>query len=317
MFVYTPKGEIKELPIGATILDFAYLIHTEIGHRCVGGKRNGKLVSLNTKISNGDTVEIMTSKNIKGPSLDWINPDLNYVKTTSAKTKIRQWFNKQQKEFTLNNGKLILQKQLKKINETISLEELAQNSNFNSVDEMMFAVGSGNITLPQIINDLPQNQPKLDNDQVSKKITSPTSGIEVLGVGDLLTKIAKCCNPIPGDLIIGFITRSAGVTVHIKSCINIMNEKEKERLIPVNWREQQPSYPVDIKIESWDKVGLLNSITSVVSNEQINIGSCVSEEYDGFSTIKLNIYVNGIKQLGRIISKIESLEPVIEVNRVN
>ncbi len=317
VFVYTPKGEIKELPIGATILDFAYLIHTEIGHRCVGGKRNGKLVSLNTKISNGDTVEIMTSKNIKGPSLDWINPDLNYVKTTSAKTKIRQWFNKQQKEFTLNNGKLILQKQLKKINETISLEELAQNSNFNSVDEMMFAVGSGNITLPQIINDLPQNQPKLDNDQVSKKITSPTSGIEVLGVGDLLTKIAKCCNPIPGDLIIGFITRSAGVTVHIKSCINIMNEKEKERLIPVNWREQQPSYPVDIKIESWDKVGLLNSITSVVSNEQINIGSCVSEEYDGFSTIKLNIYVNGIKQLGRIISKIESLEPVIEVNRVN
>ena len=114
----------------------------------------------------------------------------------------------------------------------------------------------------------------------------------------------------------GFITRSTGVTVHIKSCINILNENEIERMIPVNWREQQPAYPVDIKVESWDKVGLLNSITSVVSNEQINIGSCVSQEYDGFSTINLNIYVNGIKQLGRVISKIEALEPVIEVNRV-
>ena len=157
---------------------------------------------------------------------------------------------------------------------------------------MLLAIGSGNISLSQIINILPENQPQLDNAQVSKKIKSPTSGIEVLGVGDLLTKIAICCNPIPGDSIIGFITRSTGVTVHIKSCINILNENEKERLIPVNWREQQPAYPVDIKVESWDKVGLLNSITSVVSNEQINIGSCVSQEYDGFSTINLNIFVN-------------------------
>ena len=317
VFVYTPKGDIKELPIGATVLDFAYRIHTEIGHRCIGGKRNGKLVSLNTKISNGDTIEIMTSKNIKGPSLDWINPDLNYVQTTSAKTKIRQWFNRQQKEFTIANGKTILQKQLKKINEKISLEDLAKHSNFLSLDEMLLAIGSGNISLSQIINILPENQPQLDNAQVSKKIKSPTSGIEVLGVVDLLTKIAKCCNPIPGDSIIGFITRSTGVTVHIKSCINILNENEKERLIPVNWREQQPAYPVDIKVESWDKVGLLNSITSVVSNEQINIGSCVSQEYDGFSTINLNIFVNGIEQLGRVISKIEALDPVIEVNRVN
>ena len=258
----------------------------------------------------------MTSKNIKGPSLDWINPDLNYVKTTSAKTKIRQWFNRQQKEFTITNGKTILQKQLKKINEKISLEDLMKHSNFLSVDEMFLAIGSGNISLSQIINILPENQPQLDNAQVSKKIKSPTSGIEVLGVGDLLTKIAKCCNPIPGDSIIGFITRNTGVTVHIKSCINILNENEIERLIPVNWREQQPAYPVDIKVESWDKVGLLNSITSVVSNEQINIGSCVSKEYDGFSTINLNIYVNGIEQLGRVISKIEALQPVIEVNRV-
>ena len=140
VFVYTPKGDIKELPIGATVLDFAYRIHTEIGHRCIGGKRNGKLVSLNTKISNGDTIEIMTSKNIKGPSLDWINPDLNYVQTTSAKTKIRQWFNRQQKEFTIANGKTILQKQLKKINEKISLEDLSKHSNFLSLDEMLLAI---------------------------------------------------------------------------------------------------------------------------------------------------------------------------------
>jgi len=317
VFVYTPKGNIKELPLGATVLDFAYRIHTEIGHRCVGAKRNGKLVSLNTKISNGDTVEIMTSKSIKGPSLDWINPDLNYVKTTSAKTKIRQWFNRQKKEFTINSGKVILQKHLKKIDEKISLKDLAKHSNFLSIDEMFLAIGSGKIPLSQVINILPEKQPELHNTQINKQIKSPASGIEVLGVGDLLTKIAKCCNPIPGESIIGFISRNTGVTVHVKSCINILNENDKERLIPVNWREQLPTYPIDIKIESWDKVGLLNSVTSVVSNEKINIGACISQEYDGFSTINLTIYVNGIEQLGRVISKIETLEPVIEVNRVN
>jgi GTP pyrophosphokinase len=317
VFVYTPKGELKELPAGATPLDFAYRIHTDVGHRCIGAKVNGKLVAFQSQLKNGDTVEIMTSKTVRGPSLDWLNPDLGYLKTGSARLKVRQWFNRQTKKANIQRGREIAKKQLRRLLTGMDDLEVAQAMKFGTTDELYAALGSGAISTTQVVIRLPSREGTKPQQEpiISLPHTGPSSAIEVQGVGDLYTRIAQCCNPISGDEITGYITRSRGVTVHRKSCPNILNEGETERLVEVSWGKSQATYPVRIRIEAWDHVGLLRDITSLVSEERVNIASCVSEEYDDTSIITLTVFINGINQLSRLFSKLEGIEGVMRLSR--
>ena len=316
VFVYTPKGEIKELPAAATPLDFAYRIHTDVGHSCVGVKVNDKLVPLHTQLQNGDTVQILTSKSVRGPSLDWLNSNLGYVKTTSAHDKIRQWFNRQERKINNQRGRDIFQKQLRRLNVSMEGQAVAKLMNFDTTDEFFAALGNGSVTTSQVVNKLSFQKVIPEHErQRTIPTTGPASGTQVLGVGDLLTNIAHCCNPIPGDDITGYITRSRGVTIHRKTCSEILAEAETERLVEVAWGKNQTIYPIRIKIEAWDRVGLLGDITSLVSNERVNIASCVSEEYDDISIISLTVFINGIDQLNRLFSKLEGVKGVIGVSR--
>ena len=316
VFVYTPKGELKELPAGATPLDFAYRIHTDVGHRCIGAKVNGKLVSLHNQLQNGDTVHILASKTVRGPSLDWLNPNLGYVKTTSAREKVRQWFNRQERKTNIERGRDTFQKQLRRLGMSIAETEAAPLMKFDTVDEFLSALGSGAVTISQVVGKLsPQEVTPQVESKVHPPATGPASGINVLGVGDLLTRMARCCTPIHGDKIIGYITRSRGVTVHRTNCPNVQAETERERLVPVDWGKTQTVYPVRIQVKAWDRVGLLRDVTSSVSEDGINIASCVSEEYDDVSLVSLTVYTSGIDQLDRLYSKLEGVKGVIGVAR--
>ena len=318
VYVYTPKGDLKELPAGATPLDFAFRIHTDIGHRCIGAKVNGKLVALTYTLQNGDTVEIMTSKAVRGPSLDWLNPNLGYLNSNSARAKVRQWFNRQERRANIERGKDIFRRQLRRLNLAMTDEELSTILGFSSTDEFMVALGGGEITVEQVVDRI-ANQgipPDSDFEKIySVPVSSPASGIEVLGVGDLLTRMANCCTPILGDSIVGYITRTRGVTVHRRNCPNIIAERETERLIPVGWSKAHELHPVRVRLEAQDRVGLLRDITSLVSEEGVNIASCVSEEEKDVSIVSLTVYVDGISQLNRLFSKMESVRGVIGVSR--
>lgn len=316
VFVYTPKGDLKELPAGSTPLDFAYRIHTDIGHRCIGGKVNGKLVALTYKLKNGDTVEIMTSRTVRGPSLDWLNPNLGHVNTTSARTKIRQWFNKQERGINIQRGREIYQKQLRRLTSSIADGDLAGLMKFDSADEFLAALGGGMITVAQVVSKMSTQSVEPEHEvAISVPVNSPQSGVEVLGVGDLLTRMANCCTPINGDEIIGYVTRSRGVTVHQRDCHNVRAETETERLIPVDWGKTQTFFPVRIRVEAYDRVGLLGDITSRVSEERVNITSCVSEEHGNVSVISLTVYITGIDQLNVMFSKLEGVRNVFSVSR--
>ena len=318
VFVFTPKGDLKELPAGAGPLDFAYRIHTEVGHRCIGAKVNGKLVSLQSELRNGDTVEIMTSKTMRGPSLDWLNPNLGYLKTTSAREKVRQWFNRQARKTNIQQGKELFHKQLRRLDSTLDVADVAKAMRFDTPDELFEALGSGQVSTVQIVNSLPAEEVAVEPEVVQARPgAAPETGIEVLGVGDLLTKMARCCAPIRGNEIIGYITRNRGVTVHVTSCANVTNESELDRLIEVSWGKTTTVYPVGLRLEAWDRVGLLSDITAVVSAENVNIVSCVSENVDDVSMITVVVHIRSIEQLNRLCLKLEGVEGVMHVLRVN
>ncbi|MBM2832537.1 MAG: pyrophosphokinase, partial [Dehalococcoidia bacterium] len=267
VFVFTPKGEIKPLPQGATPLDFAYRIHTDLGHRCIGAKVNGKLVSLNYQLRNGETVEIMTAKAAKGPSLDWLNSELGYVRTSHAREKVRQWFKKQERSVNIERGRALLEKEVKRLGLTeANYEELAKLFKYESLDDFLAALGYGAVTATQLAQRIgaQQEQPRLVSEITpGAGVLSP--GVQVLGVGNLLTNLAKCCHPIPGDGIIGYITRNRGVTVHRSDCHNVVHEDEKERLVRVEWGKSVQQYPVGVQIDSKNRVGLLRDISATVA----------------------------------------------------
>ena len=316
VFVYTPNEDVIELPIGATSLDFAYRIHTDVGHGCVGAKVNGKLVSLNHELNNGDTVQIMTSKTMKGPSHDWINPSFGYVKTASARAKIRHWFNRQERQTNIVRGKELFQK-LSRLDLDVEEKNVAEKLHYKNIEDLFVALGDGSLTTEKILNRLTLNEHKpTKSNIVETSRTGPASGIQVLGVGDLYTSIARCCNPIMGDLIVGFITRGRGVSVHRQNCPNILAEDESERLVSVTWGETKTLNPVRIQLKCEDRVGLLGDVTSVISNEKINIANINTEEYDDMVFISLTVYTSGIEQLDRLYTKLEAVSGVLGVIRL-
>jgi len=317
VFVYTPKGEIKDLPKGAAPLDFAYRVHTELGHRCIGAKVNGRLVSFNYELKNGDVVEIMSTKGAKGPSRDWLSPHLGYVKTSHAKEKIRQWFKRQERTENIERGRQILDKELRHLGIKIEREELAGLFSYSNQEDFLAAIGYGGITTHQIALKLaaqPEPPKMVTEVTLPKPVTSP---VRVLGVGDLVTHLAQCCHPVPGDKIIGYITRSRGVTIHRQDCYSVLHEDEKDRLVSVEWGQTDSLYPVSIQVDAWDRVGLMRDITTVVAGEKVNITSVSLTNHDDHTTSTfLTLETEGLAQLSRLLKRIEAVKGVISIIRV-
>jgi GTP pyrophosphokinase len=316
VFVYTPKGEIKDLPKGSTPIDFAYRIHTDLGNRCIGAKVNGRLVPLNYQLKNGDVVEIMITKATRGPSRDWLNPALSYVTTSHAREKIRQWFKKQERTENIDRGRELLEKAMRQLDINFSeRENLAKTLKYDSLDDFYVAIGYGGITPQQIALRLAaQQQPKVAETTPPKPVTS---AVKVRGVGDLLTHLAQCCHPVPGDKIIGYVTRTRGVSVHRQDCYNVVHEDEIERLIPVEWGEIDAVFPVKIQVQAWDRVGLMRDITTLVAEEKVNITSVnlVNNDDQTISTF-LTLEMANLVQLSRLLAKIEGIRGVISAIRL-
>ncbi|MFQ5997046.1 MAG: RelA/SpoT family protein [Dehalococcoidales bacterium] len=317
VFVYTPKGEIKDLPKGATPLDFAYRVHTELGHRCIGAKVNGRLVPFDYELKSGDVVEIMSTKGDRGPSRDWLNPHLGYVKTSHAREKIRQWFKRQERTENIERGRQLLDKELRHLGITIEREELAELFNYSNLDDFLAAIGYGGITTHQIVVRLAaQQEPPKAAVEVAPPKPVP-SAVQVLGVGNLVTHLAQCCHPVPGDRIIGYITRSRGVTIHRQDCYNVLHEDEKYRLVPVEWGKTDSLYPVRIQVKAWDRVGLMRDITIIVAEEKVNIASLSStNHHDHTTSLDFTLETEGLAQLSRLLKKIEAVRSVISITRL-
>ncbi|MBE9482855.1 MAG: bifunctional (p)ppGpp synthetase/guanosine-3',5'-bis(diphosphate) 3'-pyrophosphohydrolase [Chloroflexi bacterium] len=316
VFIYTPKGEIKDLPKGSTPLDFAYRVHTELGHRCIGAKVNNKLVTLNYKLGNGDVVEIMSAKKAKGPSRDWLNPHLGYIKTSQARGKIRQWFKKQERAGNIECGRELLEKEMRRLGIRLEREELAKLFKYDSLDDFLVAIGYGGITTHQIALKLAARQEPPKMVPEVRPLQPPVSNIQVLGAGDMLTHLAQCCHPVPGDKIIGYVTRSRGVTIHRQDCYNVVHEEERERLIAVEWGQTDSIYPVRILVEAWDRVGLVRDITTVVAEEKVNIAAVSFINHNDYTTSTyITLETRGLPQLSRLLAKIEGLRGVISVTR--
>ncbi|MDE2822813.1 MAG: bifunctional (p)ppGpp synthetase/guanosine-3',5'-bis(diphosphate) 3'-pyrophosphohydrolase [Chloroflexota bacterium] len=318
VFVYTPKGELKEMPAGATPVDFSYRIHTDVGHRCIGAKVNGKLVPLQYHLQIGDMVEIITSKSVRGPSRDWLNENKGYLKTSHARSKVRQWFNRQERKASVQTGREVFTREIRRLDTTMSEEEIADLMGYASLDDFFAGLGNGSLSMRQVVGKLTDLVAEPEEDEPTVvTLPEPESGIEVLGVGDLLTRMARCCNPIGGHSIIGYITRGRGITVHRRTCPNIMRESESERLVEVDWGKTKTLYPVQLRVESWDRVGLLSDVTSLVADEGVNIvQSITGGQEDDLSIIRLTVTVENIEQLNRLFSKIEGVVGVLSVSRV-
>jgi GTP diphosphokinase / guanosine-3',5'-bis(diphosphate) 3'-diphosphatase len=322
VFVFTPKGEIKDLPANSTPLDFAYRIHTDVGHRTIGAKVNNRLVPLDYRLKNGDIVEIVTTKAEHGPSRDW----LNLVRTSHAREKIRQWFKRQERDENIVHGRESLDRELRRLARTsmatLGLDrimEVARQLNHDSLDDFLAAIGYGAISAQSVVMRLGV----VDDAQLALPTVAPqiqpakAGGVRVKGVGDLLVRFARCCHPIPGDPIQGFITRGKGVTVHLRSCPTVINEREVSRLIEVEW-EAAPAqtYPIAIRVEAYDRTGLLSDITQVVAEAKVNIlAANVSVGPDHVAVVRATLQVASVSQLARVLGRIEQLKDVISVSR--
>jgi GTP pyrophosphokinase len=322
VFVFTPKGEIKDLPAGATPLDFAYRIHTDVGHRTIGSKVNNRLVPLDYRLKNGDIVEIVTTRSEHGPSRDW----LNVVRTGHAREKIRQWFKRQERDENIVHGRESLDRELRRLARTSlsalghdRILEVAKQFNHDTLDDFLAAVGYGAVSAQSVVMRLGV----VDDAQLQLPSVAPpiqpakAGGVRVKGVGDLLVRFARCCHPIPGDPIQGFITRGKGVTVHLRSCPTVINEREVTRLIEVEW-ESVPAqtYPIAIRVEAYDRTGLLSDITQVVAEAKVNIlAANVSVGPDHVAVVRATLQVASVSQLARVLSRVEQLKDVLSVSR--
>ncbi|MDT3701283.1 MAG: bifunctional (p)ppGpp synthetase/guanosine-3',5'-bis(diphosphate) 3'-pyrophosphohydrolase [Thermincola sp.] len=332
VFVFTPKGDVVEMPRDSVPIDFAYRIHTQVGHRCVGAKINGKLVPLDYKLQNGDIVEIVTTKQANGPSRDW----LNVVQTSEARSKIRSWFKKENREENLEKGKDSLEREIKKHGfdepaEFIKGEQLnriARRMNFVSVDDLLCAIGMGVVTANQVITKVRDvtkkekviNIEDLINKEPRKKRPRSSSGIIVKGEEDVLIRLARCCNPVPGDPIIGYITKGRGVSVHRQDCRNVTVHGlgEDERIIEVSWdTADRGSYHVHLEISAMDRAGLLNDVMTVLSEMKIS-AEWVSARgiKNRMATIDLVLEVKGLDQLEYIMGKIRRIKDIYDIWRV-
>jgi GTP pyrophosphokinase len=324
VYVFTPKGDIIDLPSGSTPIDFAYHVHTDIGHRCRGAKVNGKLVTLDYPLKTGDKVEILTTKR-GGPSRDWLNTNLGLVKTQRAKAKVRRWFKRQAREQNINQGKNILEKELRRLGLLeINLDRLAKEFDQRNIEDLYEAIGCGDLGVGRLVNHLTLTEGGKEGELQEIPLFRPASEqtharedtVSVLGLKGLLTNIARCCNPAPGDDIIGYITRGRGATIHRQDCPNILRIKDRERLVRVSWGEVKNIYPVPIKIKAYDRNGLLKDVSTLIADEGVNMSSVNVETSHNLAIFNLTLEVHDIAELSRILDRLENLPNVTEAIRV-
>ncbi len=326
VFVFTPKGDVLALPTGATAVDFAYRIHTEVGHRCIGAKANGRMVPLDYQLQNGDILEVLTSKGPHGPSRDW----LGFVKTAGASQKIRVWFKKERREENVTKGKELLDKEFRRMQQralaSIGDErvlELAREFRFTDLNDFYAAIGYGDVSPHSVLlKYMAAGEPQADGNGEFPLIPlvpqfKPTGEIRVKGERGVLTQIAQCCKPVPGDPISGYITRGKGITVHRTSCKNIMNVSNQERVVPVDWDTGgRQLYPVGIKIEAWDRTGLLRDIATVIAESKINLTGAEVQVYDDkTAVISTTVEISSLTQLSRLMERLETVKDVHTVAR--
>lgn len=322
VYVFTPRGDIFDLPLGATPLDFAYYIHSNVGHRCIGAKVFGKIVPFTHQLSTGDQVEILTQKQ-PNPSRDWLNPSLGYIKSSRARAKIHHWFKQLDRDKNLSAGKEILDNELQKLD--LNYRDLApaiKRFNFKELDDLMVAIGAGDIRLNQMLNfvtDRPEDEPVIRFKNPTK-VTGDNNGIVVDGVGSLMSHVAKCCRPVPGDEIIGYITQGRGIGVHRDDCDSFDNLKTQhpERVISVSWSDDiHNSYALSIRIEASDRSGLIRDISVVLANEKVNVLNMNVNTVDDnqIAIFTMQIEVHDLSGTNRVLSKLHQIEGVHSAKR--
>jgi GTP pyrophosphokinase len=321
VYVLTPQGDIIDLPAGSTPIDFAYHVHTEIGHRCRGAKINGKLVSLDYVLETGNQVEILTAKR-GGPSRDWLNPNLGLVCTSRARSKIKQWFRRQDRESNLAQGKAMLEKEFKRLGlRDVAIEEILPDLNINSIEDLYVAIGCGDIGVGRVVNKIAAMEEEELEEDLELKLAeeppsiAPSDAVRVMGLKGIATTMAKCCNPMPGDEIIGYITRGRGATIHRQDCPNILRVTEKERLVKVSWGQPGKTFTVPVQIKAYDRQGLMADISNIINDEGVSLIDMSMKMNQHLAVIKLVLGVKGITQLSRILTKVESLPNVFEAKR--
>ncbi len=330
VFVFTPKGDVLDLPAGSVTIDFAYKIHTDVGNRCTGARVNGRLVPLDYQLKTGDMVEVVTSKS-GSPSRDW----LNLVKTNQAKSKIRSWFKKERREENIEKGKEMLEREIRRVNveqrlaiKNDMLEDVGRSFNLMSVDDLYAAVGYGGVSVHQVISRLREenNRRKGETEEEEvlpelktvKQVKSGPAGVSISGMDNLLMRIARCCNPVPGDDIVGFITRGRGVTIHRRDCPNLVHySTDNGRLIDASWDSLvKAAYPVDVEVSANDRKNLLSDIMTAVNESKIDM-TAVSARADKnrVATIHLTMVVRDQVHLEQIMSKIKKIKDVYAIRR--
>jgi len=327
IYVFTPEGHVVDLPQGATPVDFAYRVHTEIGHACRGAKVNGRIVPLTYPLKTGEQIFVLTSKNNAAPSRDWLNPSLGYIQTSRARAKVTHWFKEQNRERNITDGRAIIEDEFRRLSlHDVDLGELAEKVNYHSAEDMFAAVGAGDLRPTHVAN-IAQQMLEPKSEQLDLKLSAQRrkpydteSDIHILGVGKLKTEVAKCCKPLPGDAIGGYITVGRGVTVHSQDCLTFLNlqEFEPNRIIEVSWGGQQASvYPVDIEIEAYDRSGLLRDITQVLSSSKSDVVALhtVTNRDDNTATMVVKVEIHSLEQLARLLAQIRNLPNVIDVRR--
>ncbi|MCU1716745.1 GTP diphosphokinase [Pseudomonas sp. 5P_3.1_Bac2] len=328
VYVFTPDGHAIDLPKGATPLDFAYRVHTEIGHNCRGAKINGRIVPLNYSLQTGEQVEIITGK--QGvPSRDWLNPNLGYITTSRARAKIIHWFKLQDRDHNILIGKNLLERELNRLALVgVDVQKLAEKANVKTPDDLYAALGAGDLRQVHVIN---LAQQLVEPDRVSEQLEliprkaqgyrpGKRGDIQIQGVGNLLTQMAGCCQPLPGDPIVGYITLGRGVSIHRQDCASVLQlgSREPERIIQVSWGPVPvQTYPVDILIRAYDRSGLLRDVTQVLLNERLNVlaVNTSSNKEDNTATMALTVEIPGLDALGRLLGRIAQLPNIIEARR--
>jgi GTP pyrophosphokinase len=328
-FVFTPQGDILELPAGSTPIDFAYTIHTELGHRCRGANVNGRLVPLDYKLKNGDQVTIIAAKR-GGPSRDWLNPALEYIATQRARSKIRTWLRKQGRDENIQRGREMLEKEMGRLSSSLSQEFMSDLFNYDKPDDFLAAIGYGDINSQQIAQRVLEHErrEKLKETNYQNLVTTTgvgkgkiTDGLMVQGVEGLLTQLGRCCHPVPGDTIVGYVTRGRGVTIHRTSCPNIktvVSKSQRHRLVDVQWATKRDvTYPVKIQISAYDRAGLVRDVAGLVADEHVNMRSveALTGQKDNLAVIYAELEITDVAQLMRILTKIDRLPNIVEVRR--
>jgi GTP pyrophosphokinase len=323
VYAFTPKGDIIDLPAEATPVDFAYHVHTEVGHRCRGAKVNGKLVALDHVLETGDQVEILTAKR-GGPSRDWLNPNLRLINTNRARSKVRQWFRRRDMEENIALGKAQLDRELRRLSASdFDPVQVAQELNFGTAEDMYMAIGVGDVGIGKIINYLTFAEKSEQEGAFARfklkgedEVTFGDSSVALLGLKGLLTTMAKCCKPAPGDEIIGYITRGRGATIHRTDCPNVLRVRDRERLAKVSWGERRTTYPVAVKVRAYDRDGLMRDVSTVISEEGINMRQVQVDVSNNLAEFDMILEVEDISELSKVLTRIENLPNVMESRRV-